>query len=140
MHCEPARGRSLLVWMMRSRKFRVSAAIGWLRVVRPGSVIGPLQGFLCRVQRMREAQAAARRTGLPSPAPQPAATAQGGEAVVVAPAAAAGVSYALGLQMLVLTLPLSPSDRPRVLVSRSRPSSMPASNEISLMLISCILI
>lgn len=42
--------------------------MGWLRVMRPGSVIGEQQGFLCRVQRIREAQAAKRRTGLASAA------------------------------------------------------------------------
>ena len=42
--------------------------MGWLRVMRPGSVIGAQQGFLCRVQRIRDAQAAARRAGMASAA------------------------------------------------------------------------
>jgi hypothetical protein len=38
--------------------------MGWLRLMRPGSVIGEQQGFLCTVQRIREEKAAARRIAL----------------------------------------------------------------------------
>ena len=107
VHCRAGLGRTgtlVAVWMMRSRGFTARAAMGWLRVMRPGSVIGAQQGFLCRVQRIREAQAAARRTGLPAPTrsgPTPAASVRGGEALApapAAPAAAAQVSAALDRQ------------------------------------------
>ena len=106
VHCKAGLGRTgtlVAVWMMRSRGFTARAAMGWLRVMRPGSVIGAQQGFLCRVQRIREAQAAARRAGQPASArrgPSPAAPVRSGVAAAAAAAAtaAAQVSAALDRQ------------------------------------------
>ena len=70
VHCKAGLGRTgtlVALWMMRAHGFTARAAMGWLRVMRPGSVIGQQQGFLCRVQRIREERDAARRAGLALP-------------------------------------------------------------------------
>ncbi len=68
MHCKAGLGRTgtlIAVCMMRSHGFTARAAMGRLRVMRPGSIIGAQQGFLsgCRVERIREAHNAACRVG-----------------------------------------------------------------------------
>ena len=64
VHCLAGLGRTgtlIALCMMRSHGFTARAAMGWLRIMRPGSVIGEQQHFLCTVQRLRERPAAARR-------------------------------------------------------------------------------
>ena len=34
------------MWMMKHLRFTANECIGWLRIVRPGSVIGPQQQYL----------------------------------------------------------------------------------------------
>jgi hypothetical protein len=51
-------GTLIGVWLMRTHGFTAREAMGWLRIMRPGSVIGEQQAFLCTVQRIREARAA----------------------------------------------------------------------------------
>jgi len=49
VHCTGGRGRTatmIAVWMMRREGWRAREAIAWLRIVRPGSVLGPQQEFL----------------------------------------------------------------------------------------------
>ncbi len=49
VHCRAGLGRTgtlAALWLMRSAGFPARAAVGWLRVVRPGSVVGPQQPFL----------------------------------------------------------------------------------------------
>jgi len=50
VHCLAGLGRTgtlIATWMMTHHKLTAAQAIGWLRTVRPGSVIGPQQQFLC---------------------------------------------------------------------------------------------
>ena len=49
VHCRAGLGRTgtlIAAWLMRHAGFGADEAIGWLRIVRPGSVIGPQQAYL----------------------------------------------------------------------------------------------
>ena len=67
VHCKAGLGRTgtlIALYMMKHHGFTAREAMGWLRIVRPGSVIGDQQQFLCDKEAlMRQCGAAFRRAG-----------------------------------------------------------------------------
>ena len=65
VHCKAGLGRTgtlIARCMMRNHGFTAREAMGWLRVMRPGSVIGEQQHYLCEMERVM----AAPRCGPPA--------------------------------------------------------------------------
>ena len=66
VHCESGLGRTgtlIAVFLMKHRGFTAREAMGWLRVMRPGSVLGDQQHYLLAVERRLAQQRAAAAAG-----------------------------------------------------------------------------
>merc|ERR1711988_4587 len=65
VHCKAGLGRTgtlIGLYAMKHHMFPARAFIGWNRICRPGSILGPQQQFLCDMEaEMHQAGAALRR-------------------------------------------------------------------------------
>jgi cell division cycle 14 len=78
VHCRAGLGRTgtlAAAYLMAAHGFTAREAMGWLRIVRPGSVIGEQQRFLCELERMLRRACTANRPLPPPHARAAAATA-----------------------------------------------------------------
>ena len=103
VHCHAGLGRTgtlIGLWLMRSRGFTAREAMGWLRIMRPGSVIGEQQRYLCSVEAAQQHAAAFAPPDLDGPAHaahrEEASRAEGGAAELAAQVAA-GMARRRGL-------------------------------------------
>jgi cell division cycle 14 len=73
VHCQSGLGRTgtlAALHLMLSRGFKAQEAIGWLRIMRPGSVVGRQQQYLCALSDAIDAASRARGVAAPlTPAP-----------------------------------------------------------------------
>ena len=65
MHCKAGLGRTgtlIALYLMKHHSLTYTELIGWLRLCRPGSVIGPQQNFLADMEKRMWREGEAHRT------------------------------------------------------------------------------
>jgi cell division cycle 14 len=110
VHCKAGLGRTgtlIALHLMRRHRFTAREAMGWLRIMRPGSVIGDQQEYLCAVEKDVRA-AFLRRASTPGVSPASSPTLSPSHS----PSHSPSVSPAL--------LPSSGAERPPVLRGQTR--------------------
>ena len=82
MHCKAGLGRTgvlICAYMIKHYGFSAHEAMGYIRVCRPGSVIGPQQHYLISVAPKLAQQGAALRRALSNPTADAALLVEGGD-------------------------------------------------------------
>ena len=67
VHCKAGLGRTvtlIALWMMREYSVRARTVLGWCRVARPGSVLGPQQDFLVEMENNHVSASRVGREGI----------------------------------------------------------------------------
>ena len=66
VHCRAGLGRTgtlIALYMMRVYGFTAREAMGWLRIMRPGSILGGQQSYLCGIERKLSARSLIAKIG-----------------------------------------------------------------------------
>lgn len=108
VHCKAGLGRTgtcIGAYMMKHYRFTAAEAIGWMRICRPGCVIGPQQHFLKQIESRMWQEGSTSRGPVPQPImDEPMTPADDDEAVIGRDGQASGLLVARGRRQVSPTL------------------------------------